>query len=293
MVLELKGAITALVTPFTEDGEAVDYDQLRDLVEFQINEGINGLVPMGTTGESPTVSHEEHDKIIAMTVKYVNGRVPVIAGTGSNSTKEAMRLTQEAKNAGVDAVLVVNPYYNKPSQEGMLKHFKAIDSVGVPMVLYNIPGRCGVELKPQTIAQIYHECNNVISIKEATGSLDMASEIASLCDITILSGDDTLTLPLMSVGAKGVVSVLSNVSPKKVLAITDNVLKGDWESARKAHLSTFKLFKTMFLEPNPQPVKAALALSGKCRNICRAPLTECSDEVAEKVREEMTKHNLL
>merc|ERR1711920_818611 len=288
-----KGAITALVTPWAEDGEAVDYDQLRDLVEFQINEGINGLVPMGTTGESPTVSHEEHDKIIAMTVKYVNGRVPVIAGTGSNSTKEAMRLTQEAKNAGVDAVLVVNPYYNKPSQEGMVNHFKAIDSVGVPMVLYNIPGRCGVELKAETVARIYKECNNVVAIKEATGSLDMATEIASLCDITILSGDDTLTLPLMSVGAKGVVSVLSNVSPKKVLAITDNVLKGDWDSARKAHLSTFKLFKTMFIEPNPQPIKAAMALTGKCRTICRAPLTECSDEVTAKVREEMTKHNLL
>lgn len=208
-MIELRGAFTALVTPFTQDGSQVDYEALQKLVEFQIEQGINGLVPMGTTGESPTVSHEEHDKVIAAVVKYTNGRVPVIAGTGSNSTTEALRLTQAAKDAGADACLVVNPYYNKPCQKGLLAHFTAVAQVGLPIVLYNIPGRTGITMTPQTVAELF-KLPAVVAIKEATGSLDIATEIASLCDITILSGDDTLTLPLMAVGAQGVVSVLSN-----------------------------------------------------------------------------------
>ena len=208
-MVELRGALTALVTPFTEDGSQVDYEALRNLVEFQIAEGINGLVPMGTTGECPTVSHDEHDKIIAAVVEYAAGRVPVIAGTGSNSTAEALRLTQAAKDSGADACLVVNPYYNKPCQRGLYEHFKAIAAVGLPVVLYNIPGRTGINMEPETVANLY-KLPNIVAIKEATGSLDQATAIASLCDITILSGDDSLTLPLMAIGAKGVVSVFSN-----------------------------------------------------------------------------------
>lgn len=291
-MIELRGTFTALVTPFTQDGSQVDYEALQKLVEFQIKEGINGLVPMGTTGESPTVSHDEHDKVIAAVVKYAAGRVPVIAGTGSNSTTEALRLTQAAKDAGADACLVVNPYYNKPCQKGLLAHFTAVAQVGLPIVLYNIPGRTGITMAPQTVAELF-KLPAVVAIKEATGSLDIATEIASLCDITILSGDDTLTLPLMAIGARGVVSVLSNASPKTVLEITDAALKGDFPAARKAHLKTFKLFKTMFLEPNPQPIKAAMELLGMTTSTVRLPLMTCSPQVRENVRQELEAHDLL
>ncbi|GMF12541.1 unnamed protein product [Phytophthora lilii] len=234
MTLKLQGTFTALVTPFTEDGSAVDYAKLRELVEWQIQEGINGLVPC------PTVSHEEHDRVIAEVVATVNGRVPVIAGTGSNSTAEALRLTRAAKKHGADACLVVCPYYNKPTQKGLYAHFKAVAEVGLPVVVYNIPGRTNVNLSPQTIAELY-KLPNIVAIKESTGSLDQAMEIAALCDITILSGDDNLTLPLMAMGATGVISVLSNASPKKVLAVTDPMLKGDYAAARKAALENVRL----------------------------------------------------
>uniref|UniRef100_M4BR34 4-hydroxy-tetrahydrodipicolinate synthase n=1 Tax=Hyaloperonospora arabidopsidis (strain Emoy2) TaxID=559515 RepID=M4BR34_HYAAE len=219
MTLKLQGTFTALVTPFTEDGGAVDYVKLRELVEWQIQEGINGLVP--------------HDRVIAEVVATVNGRVPVIAGTGSNSTVEALRLTRAAKEHGADACLVVCPYYNKPTQKGLYAHFKAVAEVGLPVVVYNIPGRTNVNLSPETIAELY-KLPNIVAIKESTGSLDQAMEIAALCDITILSGDDNLTLPLMAMGATGVISVLSNASPKKVLAVTEPMLKGDYATARKA-----------------------------------------------------------
>ncbi|KDO25018.1 dihydrodipicolinate synthase [Saprolegnia parasitica CBS 223.65] len=199
--LQLQGAFTALVTPFTADGAHVDYDALRRIVEAQIADGINGLVPMGTTGECPTVSHDEHDKVVAAVVEYAAGRVPVIAGTGSNSTVEAVRLTKAAKAAGATACLVVNPYYNKPSQKGLYEHFKVIQDIGLPVVLYNIPGRTNVNMLPETVAELY-KLPHIVAIKEATGSLEQASEIAALCDITILSGDDTLTLPIMSIGGK-------------------------------------------------------------------------------------------
>ncbi|KAJ0393039.1 hypothetical protein ATCC90586_005553 [Pythium insidiosum] len=290
--MKFQGAFTALVTPFTPDGSAVDYAKLREIVEWQIQEGIDGLVPMGTTGESPTVSHEEHDKVIAEVVKYVNGRVPVIAGTGSNSTAEALRLTKAAKDAGADACLVVCPYYNKPTQKGLYEHFKAVASVGLPVVLYNIPGRTGINLTPQTIAELA-KLPNIVAIKEATGSLDQASEIAALCDITILSGDDNLTLPMMSIGATGVISVLSNAAPSKVLAVTRPALKGDFVTARKAHLENIFLVKALFSEANPQPIKKVMELLGKCSATVRAPLVSCEPSTVENLKAQLQLHKLL
>ncbi|GLE11359.1 hypothetical protein PINS_up023739 [Pythium insidiosum] len=283
--MKFQGAFTALVTPFTPDGSAVDYTKLREIVEWQIQEGIDGLVPMGTTGESPTVSHEEHDKVIAEVVKYVNGRVPVIAGTGSNSTAEALRLTKAAKDAGADACLVVCPYYNKPTQKGMYEHFKAVASVGLPVVLYNIPGRTGINLTPQTIAEL-SKVPNIVAIKEATGSLDQASEIAALCDITILSGDDNLTLPMMAADSIA-------TAPSKVLAVTRPALKGDFATARKAHLENIFLVKALFSEANPQPIKKVMELLGKCSATVRAPLVECEPSTVEKLKELLQQHKLV
>ncbi|CAI5712844.1 unnamed protein product [Peronospora farinosa] len=292
MTLKLQGTFTALVTPFTEDGSAVDYATLRELVEWQIQEGINGLVPMGTTGECPTVTHEEHDRVIAEVVATANGRVPVVAGTGSNNTAEALRLTRAAKKAGADACLVVCPYYNKPTQKGLFAHFKAVAEVGLPVVVYNIPGRTNVNLSPETIAELY-KLPNIVAIKESTGSLDQAMEIAALCDITILSGDDNLTLPLMAMGATGVISVLSNAAPKKVLAVTDSMLKGDYDAARKAALENIFLVKSLFSEANPQPIKKVLQLMGKCSPAVRAPLVECEPSTIENLTKLAKEHKLI
>lgn len=272
------GAMTALVTPFRDGG--VDYDRLSANVAFQIDNGIDGLVPVGTTGESPTLSHAEHDKVIEAVVQAAAGRVPVIAGTGSNATDEAVRLTKHAKEVGADASLQVSPYYNKPTQEGLYRHFMTIaDAAEMPMVLYNIPGRCGVAMTPQTVARLATH-PHIVAVKEATGSLDMASEIAQLCDpekFTILSGDDTLTLPLISVGAKGVISVLSNLLPARVKALADAALAGEMTQARKLHLDLFPLFKGMFLETNPIPIKTAMELVGTDTGELRLPMCEMAE----------------
>jgi len=277
--LQLHGAFTALVTPFTADGSEVDYETLGKNVEYQIKKGIDGLVPVGTTGECPTLSHDEHEKVIAHVIKVANGRVPVIAGTGSNNTIEAVRLTQSAKESGATAALMVNPYYNKPNQKGLFEHFKAIAQVGLPIVLYNIPGRTGITMSPQTVAALYKEVPSIVAIKEATGSLDQASEIAALCDIQILSGDDSLTLPLMSIGGTGVVSVLANIDPSIVKSITGPALAGDYTTARKAHVQMFKLARSMFCEVNPQPIKCAMQAVGLLpTDKLRLPLVSCSQE---------------
>jgi 4-hydroxy-tetrahydrodipicolinate synthase len=272
----IQGAMTALVTPFK--GNKVDYAQLKKNVKFQIQEGIDGLVPMGTTGESPTLSHEEHGKVIESVVKAVDGKVKVIAGTGSNSTVEALELTKHAKHVGADGALMVNPYYNKPTQEGLYRHFMTVaDKVELPIVLYNIPGRTGITMSPSTVARLAKH-KNIVAIKEATGSLDIASEILSLCDITVVSGDDSLTLPLMSVGGKGVISVLSNIIPAKVKALTAAGLAGDFAAAQKLHLQLFPLFKGMFVETNPIPIKTAMMLLGNDTGELRLPLCEPSAE---------------
>lgn len=276
MSLKLEGSMVALVTPFKGDG--VDFDTLGRLIEFQIAGGTQGIIPCGTTGESPTLNYEEHDRVIEFTVEKVAGRVPVIAGTGSNSTDEAYNLTAHAKRAGADACLIVNPYYNKPTQRGMYAHVARIAEVGLPIVLYNIPGRTGIEMTAETVVKMYNEIGPVVAIKEATGKLDMSTAIASMCDIIILSGDDSLTLPIMSVGGKGVISVLANVVPAAIRAMCDAAAAGDYESARKQHLKLYPLCKAMFCETNPIPVKAAMAMAGLCEDSLRLPLSPLDDQ---------------
>ena len=268
--------MTAMVTPFA-DG-LVDYNTLATLIEYQIEGGTQGLVPCGTTGESPTLSHDEHAEVVAFTVKQAAGRVPVIAGTGSNCTREATGLTQRAKDAGADACLIVNPYYNKPTQQGMFEHIKCLGEIGLPIILYNIPGRTSIEMTPATMIRMYNEIDMVIAVKEATGKLDIASEIASTCDMTILSGDDSLTLPLASVGATGVISVLANILPAQIRSLCDAIAAGDIATARAVHKKMFKLFKGMFVETNPIPIKAAMAMAGMIKPELRLPMCPLSDE---------------
>jgi 4-hydroxy-tetrahydrodipicolinate synthase len=286
------GAMVALVTPF--HGGEVDFETLDELVDFQLDNGIDAIVPVGTTGECPTLSHEEHKRVIEAVVKRVGGATRVIAGAGSNSTAEAIELATFAKKVGADATLQVCPYYNKPTQEGFYQHFKAIaDEVDLPMVLYNIPGRCGAGLTPETVARLA-EIDNVVAIKEATGSLDQASEIAMRCDITIISGDDSLTLPLASIGAKGVISVVANIVPADVKALTDLILEGDLVSARQWHRKLFALSKNMLtLATNPIPIKAAMAMLDMCSEELRLPLTPLEDSKKDSLRKTLKDYGLL
>ncbi|MCG3176147.1 MAG: 4-hydroxy-tetrahydrodipicolinate synthase [Candidatus Omnitrophica bacterium] len=269
-MLNLHGAMTALVTPY-KNGK-VDEKALVRIVRHQIRMGIHGLVPVGTTGESPTLSYEEHQRVIQITVEAAEGKVPVIAGTGSNSTDEAIFLTKFAKKVKADAALVVTPYYNKPTQEGLYRHYEAIaKAVDIPQVLYNVPGRTGVSLAPETVARL-SKIRGIIAIKEATGNMDQASRILSLCPITVLSGDDSLTLPLMSIGARGVISVASNVVPEDVSRMVELYLAGDEDGARKLHFKLFELCRMLFVETNPIPVKRAMAYAGFCSSETRLPL---------------------
>ncbi len=257
------GSYTAIVTPFQRG--AVAYDELRKLVEFQIKGGIDGLVPVGTTGESPTVTHEEHIEIIRCTVEAARGRVPVIAGTGSNSTREAIDMTKAADAAGADGMLLVAPYYNRPTQEGLFRHFSAIaDVTDKPIVLYSIPGRCGVEISVGVIERLRASYPHVAHIKEAGGSVDRVDQIIQALgdSVTVLSGDDSLTLPFMSVGAKGVISVVSNYFPREVTRLAALALAGDFAKARALHRKLYPLFKVFFIESNPAPVKLAMARAG-------------------------------
>src|SRR4030042_1370073 len=256
------GAMVALVTPF-QDG-AIDFKTLDELIEFQLDSGIDAIVPVGTTGECPTLSHEEHKQVIERVVKTVSGQVAVIAGAGPNSTAEAIELTEYSKKVGADATLQVGPYYNKPTQEGFYQHFRAIaEEVDLPIVLYNIPSRCGAGMTPETIARLA-EIENIVAVKEASGSLDQASEIAMRCDLTIISGDDSLTPPLASVGGKGVISVVANIVPADVKAMTDLILEGDFASARQWHNKLFAICKNMItLGLIPILLKRSLAVLNK------------------------------
>ncbi len=286
------GAMVALVTPF-KDGE-VDFQTMGELIDFQLESGIDAIVPVGTTGESPTVSHEEHKRIIEFVVKQVAGQVPVIPGTGSNSTAEAIDLTESAKRFGADATLQVCPYYNKPTQEGFYQHFKAIaEEVDLPIVLYNIPGRCGAGMTPETVIRL-NDLENIVAIKEATGNLDQASAIAIGCDITIVSGDDSLTLPLASVGGKGVISVVANIVPADVKAMTDLILEGDLVSARKWHNKLFFLAKNMLgLATNPIPLKAAMSMLGMASDEMRLPMVGLEDSKKQILRRTLKDYGLL
>ena len=277
--MSFQGCYTALVTPFRNG--AVDYGALRSLVEEQIGAGIDGLVPVGTTGESPTLDFDEHDRVIQAVVEAVNRRCAVIAGTGGNSTDEAIRLTRHAASAGADATLQVTPYYNRPTQEGLYRHFaKVADEGGLPVVLYNVPSRTGREIEISTIQRLAHN-QRIVAIKEAGGSVDRVSMILSVCRIDVLSGDDSLTLPMMAVGAKGVVSVASNVCPALVVQMVRAALSGDWNNARQLHYRGYPLFRDLFVETNPVPVKAALAMMGKIAEEYRLPLCPLKDSNRE------------
>jgi 4-hydroxy-tetrahydrodipicolinate synthase len=286
------GAMVALITPF-RDGE-IDFKTLDDIIGFQLDNGIDAIVPVGTTGESPTLSHEEHRQVIERVVRTVAGQVPVIAGAGSNSTAEAIELTAFSKKVGADATLQVCPYYNKPTQEGFYQHFKAIaEEVDLPIVLYNIPGRCGAGMTPETIARLA-AVENIVGIKEATGSLDQASEIALRCDLTIISGDDSLTLPICSIGGKGVISVVANIVPADVKAMTDLILEGDFVSARKWHSKLFTLSKNMLgLATNPIPIKAAMAMLNMASEELRLPMTPLEDSKKTTLRQTLKEYGLL
>ena len=288
--MKISGAITAMVTPFREG--RVDESRLRQQIEHQINSGIDALVPVGTTGESPTLDFPEHERVIQITVTIANRRVPVIAGVGGNATTEALELHSFAKKVGADAGLSVNPYYNKPSQEGLYRHFMTLaDKVDLPIVLYNIPGRTGVTMSPQTVARLAKH-PNIIAIKEATGSLDMASEIMTLCDLPIVSGDDSLTLPLMSIGAKGVISVASNLIPKQIKQMVTLASNGDFKEAAAIHRRYFPLIKSLFLDGNPVGVKYAMKLANTDTGELRLPLVEANDATKNEIEQRIKSLNL-
>jgi 4-hydroxy-tetrahydrodipicolinate synthase len=287
------GALSAIVTPF-RDG-AVDESALRELIEWQIQSGVDGIVPCGSTGESPTLSHAEHEQVIKVAVQQARRRVPVLAGTGSNSTAETIRLTIFAREIGADGALLVSPYYNKPTQEGIVKHYQAIAaSVDLPLLVYNIPGRTGSNILPETFARLC-EIKNIVGVKEASGSIDQVSEIFRLCGnrLTVLSGDDAMTLPIMALGGKGVIAVISNVTPREVHELAAAALEGDFVRAREIHFKLLPLMHALFLETNPIPVKQALAFMGKCSGELRLPLTPMSPVASEKLRAAMKELRLV
>lgn len=290
---QFAGLSVAIVTPF--NGGAVDYDELNKLVDWHAEQGTDCLVPVGTTGESPTLDHEEHERVIAAVCERARGRIKVMPGTGSNSTREAIRLTKFAKRVGADGALSVGPYYNKPTQEGYFRHFAAVaEAVDLPLCLYNIPGRTGSNILPETIARIAESCPQLVAVKEATGSLDQASQVAALCDVTILSGDDSLTLPLMSIGARGVISVVGNIVPKDMKALVTAFDAGNVAESQRWHRKLFPLCRDMLgVATNPIPVKAALALLGRGTGELRLPMTPLDDAGLAKVRKTLVQYGLL
>ena len=292
--MQLKGSIVALVTPLTEHG--VDEWKLAELIERQITHGTSGIVPCGTTGESPTLSHEEHDRVIEITVDTVRKRIPVIAGTGSNSTAEAIRLTRHAQDAGADAALVVTPYYNKPTQQGLYLHFKAVaDSVKIPVILYNIEGRCARNIETATVARLAKDCKNIIGVKEASGNLKQAEDVVAACGkgFTLLSGDDALTVPMMKLGGTGVISVLANIMPKEVAEVTDLMLQGKTQEAGIKQDALMSLIKTLFIETNPVPVKTACGLMGLCSPKVRLPLCELESANLDVLKQTLVRYQLI
>ena len=285
-----RGTFTALVTPFRNG--SIDVSAFQTLVETQIAAGITGIVAIGTTGESPTLSHDERQQVIRLTVATANKRCLVIAGTGSNATEHAVADTKMAEKLGIDGALLVAPYYNKPSQEGLFRHFKTIaDATSLPIMLYNLPGRCGVDISPETVVRLAKECRNIVSIKEASGSVERVSDLRGRLpeSFTILSGDDSLTLPFMAVGAVGVVSVASNLFPSQVCALIRACESADLKSAEKLHRKLLPLFKDLFIEPNPVPVKTALGWRGAMSGEVRLPLCEMSEANQARLRETVEK----
>ena len=287
------GSLVAIVTPFQKG--RLDEQALRDLIEFQITNGTNGIVPCGTTGESATLSREEHERVVAITVETVNHRVPIIAGAGSNSTEEAIAFTKHAKQVGAEGALLITPYYNKPTQEGLYQHFSTVASaVDIPIILYNIPGRTCVNMLPETVARTA-KIANIVGIKEGSGSLLQVSEIIHSCDdsFTVLSGDDPLTLPMMALGAKGVITVTANLTPKDMADMVNHALGGNFAKARTYHFKLSPLFSALFYETNPIPVKEALGMMKKIQPDLRLPLTPMSPENRERLRQVIHAYGLI
>ena len=289
-----KGSIVAIVTPFKNN--KIDEKKLRQLIDFQIKNGSSGIVPCGTTGESATLSFDEHESVIQIAIDQAGKRVPVIAGTGSNSTEEAIMLTKQAASAGADASLQVSPYYNRPTQKGLYEHFKAIaNSVDIPIILYNIASRTGVNIEPETIAKLSCDCKNIVGVKEASGNLDQMSRIKQLCgeNFDLISGDDGLTLPVLSIGGTGIISVVANIVPKDVAQLVAAFEKGDFKKAKELHYKLLPLIKAVFLETNPIPVKTAMGLLGMCAPDLRLPMCSMSEANLDKLKKVLKDYRLL
>jgi 4-hydroxy-tetrahydrodipicolinate synthase len=289
-----EGSFVALVTPFKDD-ESLDETKLKELLELQIEGGTDGIVPCGTTGESPALSDEEHNRVVDLTVQTVDGRLPVIAGTGSNSTTRTLHATEHAKASGADGALIVTPYYNKPTQNGLYAHYmKIADSVDIPIIIYNVPGRCGTDILSDTVARLA-EHPNIVGLKEATGELKRASEVISMCsdDFVVLSGDDVNTLPILSVGGKGVISVVANVAPAPIAEMCSAFKAGNIDVARKLHYETMPLAVDLFIETNPIPAKTALMLMGKLNGKMRLPLAPMTSANLEQLRRTLELTNLI
>jgi len=293
-VKRFEGAITAMVTPFSQNGE-VDYGGLRNNVRFQIKEGISGLLPLGTTGETPTLSAEEKEKVAKAVIEEAGGKVPVLVGTGSYSTKTTIEQTKKAKELGADAALIVSPYYNKPAQEGLYLHFKSVaESVDIPIIIYNIQGRTGVNIETGTLLRL-SSIKNIIGVKEASGNINQMMDVINQLpkDFVVLSGDDSLTLPLMSLGGRGVISVVSNLLPKKVSRMVELYLEGKTEEAKKLHYELLPIFRAAFIETTPMPIKAAMSICGMPAGKCRLPLCDLQPQNEEKLKNVLVKMGLV
>jgi 4-hydroxy-tetrahydrodipicolinate synthase len=289
-----QGSFVAMVTPF-RNGK-VDEAKLRELVELHVTHGTDGLIPCGTTGESPTLNHDEHHRVVEIVIEAARGRIRVIAGTGSNSTAEAIDMTKHAERAGAAGALVVNPYYNKPTQEGLYRHFRAVaESVAIPVVLYNIQSRTAINVETDTLARLARDVKNIVGVKEASGSLDQMSQVIAACgpDFSVLSGDDNITLPLLAIGGSGVVSVIANIVPRETAELVHAALDGDWKRARELHYRLFPLARAAFLETNPIPIKEAMAMAGMLEPEFRLPMCRMSDANREKLRAILKPYGLI
>ena len=289
-----QGSFVAMVTPF-RNGK-VDEAKLRELVELHVANGTDGLIPCGTTGESPTLNHDEHHRVVEIVIEAARGRIRVIAGTGSNSTAEAIEMTKHAERAGAAGALVVNPYYNKPTQEGLYRHFRAVaESVAIPVLLYNIQSRTAINVETDTLARLARDVKNIVGVKEASGSLDQMSQVIAACgpDFSVLSGDDNITLPLLAIGGSGVVSVIANIMPRETAELVHAALDGDWKRARELHYRLFPLARAAFLETNPIPIKEAMAMAGMLEPEFRLPMCRMSDANREKLRAILTPYGLI
>ncbi len=292
--MEFSGSYVAIVTPWNKDMSSIDYGAYKELIEWQIASGTDGILPAGTTGESPTLTHAEHNELIAKTVEFVNKRCKVMAGAGSNSTAETLSLSKHAKQDGADSILVITPYYNRPTQEGLYRHFAAVaEQVDLPTMIYNIPSRTGVNMLPETVARVRRDFPQVRGIKESTGNVDQSSQLLALADMDIMSGDDSLALPIMSVGGTGVVSVIANIAPAETKQMITYAQNNDFAKAREMHMRLLPIMKACFIETNPGPVKAALRLMGKGTGSLRLPMVEPMPETEKALVEAMRKVGLV